>query len=491
MTFGASELGAVLDECREALAGARLKNIYDEGGRGWIFRLYARGENRFLHLSAQPRFARLHLQQERESSPASPGDFCRALRSRLAGAVLEDLRQVGSDRIAELVFDTAAGRQYLVHEMFGARPEILLLDEGRRVSCALSDVSGNSARHDRGGVYEYPPPPQAPGSGGSDWLTDSRGEGEFPLNFRVARKLAALEAEATLLEKKKKLSVALKRERKRLRKILGKLEEELGALDGFERQRELGELLKGSYDSLRRGLKEVELVDYFSDGQEPVRIELDARLGPEENIERYFKRYRKARRAGPSIEKRRGEVEGKLKKLSLLAAQVDEAADDDALESLSGEAQSHLRSRKRSRGRRREDAPSGPRSFVSSEGFTILVGRNARENDNLSLRMARGNDIFLHASGRPGAHVIIRTVAGKTVPRDTLLEAAQLALYYSLTRRSSAVFVEGASADVDYAPAKLLSKPKGAPPGLVLLRSHKTLRVRLDKEIFDRIEGGR
>ena len=491
MTFGASELGAVLDECREALAGARLKNIYDEGVRGWIFRLYARGENRFLHLSAQPRFARLHLQQERESSPASPGDFCRALRSRLAGGVLKELRQVGDDRIAELVFDTAAGRQYLVHEMFGARPEILLLDEGRRVSCALSDASGASARHDKGGVYEYPPPPQTPGSGGSDWLTASRGEGEFPLNFRVARKLAALEAEALLLEKKKRLAGALRREQKRLRKILGKLGEELGALDGFERQRELGELLKGSYDSLRRGLKEVELVDYFSDGQEPVRIELDARLGPEENIERYFKRYRKARRAGPSIEKRRGEVEGKLEKLSLLGAQVDEAADDDTLESLSGEAQSHLRSRKRSRGRRREDEPSGPRSFVSSEGFTILVGRNARENDNLSLRMARGNDIFLHASGRPGAHVIIRTVAGKTVPRDTLLEAAQLALYYSLTRRSSAVFVEGASADVDYAPVKLLSKPKGAPPGLVLLRSHKTLRVRLDKDIFDRIEGGR
>ena len=491
MTFGASELGSVLDECREALAGARLKNIYDEGDRGWIFRLYARGENRFLHLSAQPRFARLHLQQERESALASPGDFCRALRSRLAGAVLEDLRQVGGDRIAELVFATAAGRQYLVHEMFGARPEILLLDEGRRVSCALSDVAGASARHDRGEVYEYPPPPQQSGPGGADWLTASRGEGEFPLNFRVARKLAALAAEAILLEKKKKLSGALARERKRLRKILGKLGEELGALDGFERQRELGELLKGSYGSLRRGLKEVELVDYFSDGQEPVRIELDARLGPEENIERYFKRFRKARRAGPSIEKRKGEVEGKLESLSLLAAQVDEAADDETIESLSGEAELYLRSRKRSRGRRREAAPSGPRSFVSSEGFTILVGRNARENDELSLRMARGNDIFLHASGRPGAHVIIRTVAGKTVPRDTLLEAAQLALYYSLTRRSSAVFVEGASADVDYAPAKLLSKPKRAPPGLVLLRSHKTLRVRLDKEIFDRIEGGR
>lgn len=492
MTFGAAELGAVLDECRESITGARLKNIYDEGECGWILKLYARGENRFLYLGAQPGFARLHLQRARNSSPPAPGDFCRALRTRLEGAVLEDIRQVGGDRIAELVFDTVSGRQYLVQEMFGARPEILLLDEGRRINCALSEISGATSRHPRGEVYEFPPgPPRAPAAGVSDWLADSPVEGEFPLNFLVAGKMAAAQTEGLFLAKREKLAGALGRESKRLGKIIEKLHAEQAALEGFERYRELGELLKGSYGCLRRGLKEIELIDYFSDGQEPVRIELDAQLGPEENIERYFKRYRKAKRAGPSIETRTREIQGKFDGLRELAARVEEVAEDGILEKLSEEAGSYLRAKKRSSKRRGEDAPSGPRRFVSSEGFTILVGRNAKENDQLSLRIANGNDIFLHASGRPGAHVIIRTVAGKTVPRDTLLEAAQLALYYSLPRRSSAVFVEGASADVDYTPAKLVSKPKRAPAGLVLLSTHKTLRVRLDKEIFDRIQGGR
>ena len=492
MTFGVAELSAVLDECGEALAGARLKNVYDEGERGWIFRLYAGGENRFLYLGAQPGFARLHLQPARNFRAPAPGDFCRALRSRLEGAVLDELRQVGRDRIAEIVFDTASGGLFLVQEMFGARPDVFLLDEERRIVCMLSDVSGAVSRHDRGEVYEFPPePPGAVAAGIPGWLADPPGEGEFPLNFLVAEKMAAAQAEGMLLEKKKKLTGALGRERKRLRKILGKLEAELVALVGFERHKELGELLKGSYASLRRGLEEVELVDYFSVGQESVRIELDPRLGPEENIERYFKRYRKARRAGPAIESRQGELQAKLDALELLAPRVEEAADEEILEKLSEEARQYLGAKKRPGRRRREDVPSGPRRFVSSEGFTILVGRNARENDQLSLRMARGNDIFLHVSGRPGAHVIVRTVPGKTVPRDTLLEAAQLALYYSLTRRSSAVFVEGASADVDYAPAKLVSKPRGAPAGLVMLSSHKTLRIRLDREIFDRIDGGR
>ena len=489
MIFGASELKAVLDECRGALAGARLKNIYDEGDRGWIFKLYSHGQTRFLHLSAQPRFCRLHLQPARSSAAAAPGDFCRALRSHLQGALLEDIRQVGGDRIAELSFTAATGRLLLVQEMFGARPEILLLDDERKIICSLSLVAGARSRRERGGIYEFPAAPaDAPAPGVSQWLQEGA-EGEYPLNFQVGERLAEAESAALLLERRKNLAGALGRERARLQKLVAKLEAELDALDGFERYKELGELLKGSYTSLRRGLEEVELIDYFSAGQEPVRIELDSRLGPEENIERYFKRYRKAKRAGPALESRKGEVEGTIENLSQLCAKVEEAADAGHLDKLSAEARQYLRSKKRSGRQRRQESPSGPRNFVSSEGFTILVGRNARENDQLSLRMARGNDIFLHVSGRSGAHVIIRTVAGKTVPRDTLLEAAQLALYYSLIRRSSGVFVEGAAADVDYTPAKLVSKPKGAPPGLVMLSSHKTLRIRLDREIFDRVRG--
>ena len=490
MNFGASELKAVLDECCGAIEGARLKSIYDEGARGWIFKLYCRGQNLFLHLGAQPRFSRLHLQPARLSAPEGPGDFCRALRSNLEGALLESIRQVNSDRIAELTFSTPAGSVQLVQELFGARPEILLLDDEQKIICALSLVAGARSRHEPGGVYQFPSPPAAvPVPESPGWL-EAGGEGEFPLSFQVARKMGAAESEAIFLERRKNLAGTLSGEQARQEKIVGKLEAELEALGGFEHLRQFGELLKGSYGSLRRGQAEIELVDYFSEGQEPVRIKLDPRLNPEENIERYFKRYRKAKRAGPAIEARKGEVKGRVEKLAQLGAEVLEATDEEALDRLSQEAAKYLRAKKRSRRSPKKEGLSSPRSFVSSEGYTILVGRNARQNDQLSLRMARGNDIFLHVSGRPGAHVIIRTIPGKTVPRDTLLEAGQLALYYSLGKRSGAVFVEGAAAEVDYTPAKLVSKPKGAPPGLVMLSRHKTLRIRLEREIFERIGAG-
>src|SRR4030095_16704430 len=95
----------------------------------------------------------------------------------------------------------------------------------------------------------------------------------------------------------------------------------------------------------------------------------------------------------------------------------------------------------------RAPAPRGPaRRFLSGEGFEILVGRSARDNDELTLRMGKGNDLFLHVSGRPGSHVIVRSVPGKTFPLGTILDAPRLALHYTLPERSR---VEGARADVD------------------------------------------
>jgi predicted ribosome quality control (RQC) complex YloA/Tae2 family protein len=106
--------------------------------------------------------------------------------------------------------------------------------------------------------------------------------------------------------------------------------------------------------------------------------------------------------------------------------------------------------------------------------------------------MGRGNDLFFHVSGKPGAHVLVRTAegpAGQAVPLATLLDAAQLSLYYSLPEQSRGALQRGASATVDYAPLKHVKKPKGAKPGLVHVASRKTLRVSLDAERIARLRG--
>jgi predicted ribosome quality control (RQC) complex YloA/Tae2 family protein len=205
-------------------------------------------------------------------------------------------------------------------------------------------------------------------------------------------------------------------------------------------------------------------------------------------VERYFKRYRKSRRAVPILEERLSLLEGGLERGRQLLESVRAADSLVALEPLEEEAAALCRRRRpAAKPRSAPEGRAGPRRFLSSEGFEILVGRNARGNDDLTLRRGRGNDLFVHLAGSPGAHVVVRAKPGKTVPLETLLDAALLAVYYSLPVRSRGAVAAGTKAEVDYTPLKYVRKPKGLKPGAVLLASHKTLRVQVDLDRLDRL----
>ena len=155
---------------------------------------------------------------------------------------------------------------------------------------------------------------------------------------------------------------------------------------------------------------------------------------------------------------------------------------------LAGKAATSAKGRRA--GPRTGSSRSGPRRFVSADGLDILVGRTASGNDELTFRLARGNDLFLHVSGRPGSHVIIRLERGRPLPSETLIDAAYLALYYSLRNRSLSRAI-GAAAEVDYSPVKYVNKPRGASAGRVLLATHKTVRVRIEAARLKRLLEGR
>jgi len=119
------------------------------------------------------------------------------------------------------------------------------------------------------------------------------------------------------------------------------------------------------------------------------------------------------------------------------------------------------------------------RRYRSSDGYEVVVGRSARDNDQLTFKVARPNDLWLHAGDYPGSHVIVRNAKREEVPHRTIIEAAQLAAKFSQASKDSKVTVH-------YTPRKFISKPKGAAPGLVRMSSFRSITVE-PGEVMERI----
>jgi len=207
------------------------------------------------------------------------------------------------------------------------------------------------------------------------------------------------------------------------------------------------------------------LPDDFADGA-PIAIALDPSLSPRDNAARLYKEHKRLSRALAGIEQRLAEAHGKLERL--------ERGDFVASPKPPRPA--------RASGKRAERPPPY-REFRSSTGAAILVGRGADRNDELTFKVARGNDLWLHTRDVAGAHVIV-PLSGKPVDGETLLDAATLAAHHSNARGEAQV-------DVVYVARKLVRKPPKSAPGTVTHSGGKTIRVRLEAKRLERLLASR
>ncbi len=244
-----------------------------------------------------------------------------------------------------------------------------------------------------------------------------------------------------------------------------------------------GQLLLANRAGIRRGEQTVELVDYADPGTPLLRIELDPACSIEENARRYFALHRKAKRGTAIVNTRLEEVALRLATLRLLFRETETAKDLGELQRVDA-ALARVARRRPTQGPaaplvRQSEGPE-PRTFRSSDGLAILVGKSGTGNDHLTWRLARSYDLWLHAQGIPGSHVLVRLAKGKQTPPRTLCEAAQLAAYYSRSRGQVKV-------PVNYVLRKYLRKPKAAAPGAVLLTQEKTITVRPEADLVRRL----
>lgn len=238
-----------------------------------------------------------------------------------------------------------------------------------------------------------------------------------------------------------------------------------------------GDLINANIYRLEKGMTKCSLEDFYTG--EPREIALDARLTPAQNAQRYYNEYRKldtAEKKLTELIKKGGE---ELSYLDSVLDSISRAENDSEL----AEIRRELREQGYLRAQKGDDRPSKklsePLKFRSEEGYEILVGRNNRQNDLLTLKTAKATDIWLHTKDIAGSHVIIRT-NGQTPSERTIFEAAQLAAFHSKGKNGSGV-------PVDYVAVKFVKKPAGAKPGMVIFTNNKTLYVTPDESVVEKL----
>lgn len=251
----------------------------------------------------------------------------------------------------------------------------------------------------------------------------------------------------------------------------------LAKAENAESYQRLGELLTAHLYLVKPGDTSVTVTDYYDPEQKQVTIELDPQRSPSENAQDLFKTYRKLIHSRDKVQEEMTKTEKEIAYLELILQQLEVAKETDLVEIREElQEQGYLKRQTKSKKQRRSQVPE-PEMYTSSEGITIYVGKNNKQNEYITTRLARRTDIWLHTKDIPGSHVVIRHDDPGEV---TLKEAAQLAAYFSKARHSSSV-------PVDYTQIRHVRKPQGAKPGFVIYDHQKTIYVTPDETLIDQL----
>ena len=254
--------------------------------------------------------------------------------------------------------------------------------------------------------------------------------------------------------------------------------EELDTSENNDHLRVMGELLTANLHLFQKGDREVTVQNWYEDGRE-MTIPLDVRLSPSANAQKYFKEYKKKQTAVKKLAELLRAGEKEIAYMETVLYEVDEAEGEQALSEIRAElkSQGYLKYYKQ---RDKKQKPADFLRYRSADGFLILVGRNNAQNEKLTLKTARGKDMWFHTKNAPGSHVVVMS-EGKDIPLATQNQAAMLAVWHSSQKN-------GAKVPVDYTEVKNIRKTNDLPLGMVLYEHYETAYVTPDEQLMERWE---
>ena len=456
-------LTEIVAEVEPLLVGHAPGKIFQLGPLALVidFRLRDQG---YLFISVEPAQPRMYLVKRRvrdlEKQSVALTQFAQGLRKELSDTKVQTIRKDSADRIVRLHFSG-------VDELGNSKESTMIAQlTGRSANLFLINPNGvitHQARPGRGIGQKTGEVYQEPSTTGSPRVLTIDAQ-RLKTSVVSASEAADAYFSALLVNQAfdNRAGAARAELRKRIshqKKLLKQLEKDLSGHARAEQQKRVGDLLLANLSTAQRHGKRVVLIDYFTDDASPLEVEIDEQVTLQQEASRRFALYSRSKRAVQHITTRikaiRMEVEA-LDSTSEALAKIIGERDEAALEKfLARSAPRALSVPPASAGgskRKPEKKISGVRRYISSDGFEILVGRAARDNDRLTFKVAKPNDLWLHAADYGGSHVVVRNATRKDVPHRTIVEAAQLAAQFSQARKDPKV-------DVHYTERKFVSKP--------------------------------
>ncbi len=490
------ELDRVAEALSDTLVGGRIERwLEPEPGR-IAFSIYRRDEDEkrkcVVELDARPDVAHLAVVERMPRAPAQLPAFSAYLRAHLSRARLEAASLRGGDRQLALRFEAEEGHFTLLLSLFGRRCNLYLLDADDRLVMALRPLAETRAELSLGAAY-LDPAGEAP-QRGADRFESTAGRA---LLESIGAHYGSLGDEVSADSDRRRITSVLKKERKSAARRVARIEAELAEAEEATTLARNGELLKANLSKITPGADSVRVSD-FETG-EPIEIPLDPKRSAKENLDATFKRYQKLLRR---LTKAGGQFDAareSLQSLEALEAEVQSAEQLDEI--LSREFVQRLLGRHTAKSgtptskaiAEKPPLPAAyrnlprklhPKRYRSQDGLEIWVGRSDEGNDHLTMRLARGKDLFFHLDGAPGSHVILRTEGRDDPPSESVLDACELAVHFSKQKNAG-------RADVHVVPIKNVKKPKGAKRGLVYVSGGKSIHLRREPARLERLQHAR
>jgi predicted ribosome quality control (RQC) complex YloA/Tae2 family protein len=428
-------------------------------------------EHGYLFMSVEPAAPRLYLIKRRvrdlEKALVPTTQFALSMRKELAQKKVTSVEKLQTDRVVTMKFEGLDDlgqrtQRTLIAQLTGRSANLFLLNDEDIITGRLKETKGLGQTI---GEKYRPPNRGATHTAGKSSVgvldvSDSKSYSEqLDQHYSSVAERLALDSQIGAAR------AQLQKEISRGKKLLKKLERDLDEHSGAEQHKQIGDLLLANVGTAKRVVSRLKLTDYFAEGAPEIEIEIDENRTIPEEASRRFALYSRSKRARVQIANRIKQVKAELADLEIKREQLETSP--GALEDTSASIPSAAKAKATAT----KSRVPGARRYVSSDGYEILVGRAARDNDNLTFKIAKPSDLWLHAADYPGSHVIVRNPTRKEIPHRTLVEAAQLAGYFSQASKDPKV-------DVHYTQRKFLSKPKGSAPGLVRMSRFKNVIVK-------------